>query len=160
METKEKIYRRNVPYVLHYHEAKRAGTHMDFRLKNLSGNYLDSWALVANRLPKRKGEKVLAIRTLPHKMKWTRYQGIIPDGKHGAGKISILQNGTCTIIGYSDKYITFTVEGKYLNGRYALIKMQSNKYKRHKQEEWMLVNITPIEKKEEFVSERFLYKCQ
>jgi bifunctional non-homologous end joining protein LigD len=94
-------------------------------------------------------------------MKWIKFHGKIPEGKYGHGTIEILQNGTCDIMGYSDRYIVFQVEGKYLNGRYALIKMQSNRYKKHKQEEWMLVNITKTEPVTEstFISERFFYTC-
>ena len=125
---------KSVPFVLQLHEAKRAGRHYDLRLQYPYKKSLASWALTKAKIPKKIGEKVLAMRTEDHDKSWLRFQGEIPEG-YGAGKVKIEQRGNVEILGWYDKAITFKVSGSPMNGKYALIKFKSIQ----KKNSWLLV---------------------
>ena len=84
------------PYVIDYHEAHRAGIHFDFRIKYPHKDKLMSWALPKARFPE-VGEKLLAVQTPDHEMDWLSWQGEIPKGEYGGGKVTIYQSGMLDI---------------------------------------------------------------
>ena len=128
-----------VPYVIHEHDADKAGKHFDLRLKIPNKNLLESWALPKAKFPSKPGEKVLAIQGSPHGRYWLYMDNLdIPEGEYGAGHIKIVQKGLCSIEGWNnDKYITFNIKGQIANGRFSLIKIKD---KENRQENlWILV---------------------
>lgn len=110
--------------------------HYDFRLE--IDHVLKSWVLP-------KGPtldthlKRLAIATNDHSLEFSNFEGIIPDGEYGAGKIIIwdkgeLQNETYDgekLIAIEKAYkkgkIIFSLKGKKLNGKFTLLKTNKNK---------------------------------
>jgi len=148
----KKIYA-ECKYVLHLHEAFRAGRHYDFRCQiPPKKKQLGSWAIPKARIPQNPGNRELAIRTPDHGALWLNFHGHIDAGQYGGGKVSILQKGTLDVEGWSDKYITFYIhhgDGKYMKGRYALIKMKERPKK--KGNEWVIIKLK--EKVEESIEE-------
>ena len=111
-------------YVIHEHDAKRAGKHYDLRIQIPRKRLLASWALPKGRIPQKYLEKVLAIRTNDHGNYWLFFQGEIPEGEYGAGTIKIIESGQVEVLGWSNKFITIKANGKLLNGRFHLNKFR------------------------------------
>ncbi len=110
-------------FVIHKHYARTL--HYDLRLK--IGRVLKSWA-VPKGPPKRIGEKHLAILTEDHPLSYATFEGEIPEGHYGAGKVKIWDSGTFENVKsssmskcFKDGVIEFRAEGKRLKGTYALV---------------------------------------
>lgn len=114
--------------------------HFDFRLE-MEG-VLKSWA-VPKGLPEKKGIKRLAVQVEDHPVGYINFEGKIPEGLYGAGKVKIYDKGTYELIDKTKGKISFTLKGKKLKGEYHLIKIYpvrkgiSNGAKRSKQ--WLLI---------------------
>ena len=72
-------------FVIQQHHATRL--HHDVRLEMMSGDgpVLVSWA-VPKGLPRRRGDRHLAIRTPDHEMEWGSFSGSIGEGEYGGGR--------------------------------------------------------------------------
>lgn len=131
-------------FVIHKHKAKRL--HYDFRLE--AGGVLKSWALPKGP-PQKPGEKRLAILVEDHPLEYKLFEGIIPEGKYGAGEVSIWDQGTYSCPSISGKIKTETavlkqmkngelkiiVHGNKLTGEYILIHFSKNKSSDH----WLMI---------------------
>ena len=140
-------------FVMHKHYATHL--HYDFRLE-LDG-VLKSWAI-----PKGPSlnpvEKRLAVMVEDHPFNYKDFEGTIPEGSYGAGKVIIWDSGYYHALGTSEReksmqiirdelrkgHITFILEGKKLKGEFALIRLKKGDPKN-----WLL-----IKKKDEFASEK------
>ena len=81
---------------------------------------LKSWAI--QKEPPRDSEvKRLAIEVEDHPLNYIDFEGVIPEGFYGAGKVEIWDRGIYTLIDRSEKKITLHLEGRILRGRYMLI---------------------------------------
>ncbi len=109
--TKENIF------VIHKHHASHL--HWDLRLE--MNRVLKSWA-VPKEPPKTKGTKRLAIQVEDHPLSYKDFEGEIPEGNYGAGKVEIWDNGTYELLEKDPKKIELNFKGKKLKGKYALIK--------------------------------------
>lgn len=125
-----------IPFVLHRHEAKKAGLHYDLRLKYPTKKVLASWAIPKATVPMNIGDKLLAVRTPDHPMEWLKFGGEIPDGSYGAGIVTIVQRGYVELLSWSTYAITFIAYGNPLNGKYSLIKFKS---KERNTETWLFI---------------------
>ncbi|MEM7825787.1 MAG: DNA polymerase ligase N-terminal domain-containing protein [Candidatus Aenigmatarchaeota archaeon] len=108
-------------YVIHKHQAKCL--HYDLRLE-MEGK-LKSWA-VPKEPPKEKGVKRLAVQVEDHNLEYASFEGIIPKGDYGAGKVEIWDRGTYVLEEIGDKKIVLRIKGKKLRGKYCLIKFKKN----------------------------------
>jgi len=126
-----------VPFILQKHEAIKAGTHYDLRIRYPHKNKLASWAIPKARIPKSSNDRTLAIQTQDHDISWLKFSGEIPEGSYGHGFVHIIQKGECEIIQWTDKVISFDVKGQYMDGRFHLIRIREklNKF----QKEWLLI---------------------
>jgi len=104
-------------FVVHEHHAKRL--HYDLRLE-MQG-VLKSWAIPKSP-PKAKNIKRLAIQVEDHPLNYANFQGIIPKGNYGAGKVKIWDKGTYELKNKDSKKIEIKLNGKKLKGNYFLIK--------------------------------------
>ena len=110
-------------YVIQEHHARRL--HWDLRLE--MNGVLKSWAL-PKEPPREKGIKRLAIQVEDHELSYADFEGIIPEGFYGAGKVKIWDKGTYGLIEKDEKKIVFEIFGKKLRGKYCLVKMKENKW--------------------------------
>jgi DNA ligase D-like protein (predicted 3'-phosphoesterase) len=125
--------RNELIFVVQKHAASHL--HYDFRLE--MDGVLKSWAI-----PKgpsmNPAEKRLAIMVEDHPYNYKDFEGVIPEGNYGAGKVIVWDNGTYTIaneqetLSTEDKlktdlqkgHLDFVLNGKKLKGEFALVKMK------------------------------------
>jgi DNA ligase D-like protein (predicted 3'-phosphoesterase) len=98
--------------------------HYDFRLE--MDGVLKSWA-VPKDPPTESGVKRLAVQVEDHKVSYVDFEGTIPEGMYGAGKVEIWDKGTYTLKHRSKDKIEFTLHGKKLVGDYVLIRFRGVK---------------------------------
>ncbi|NGX47385.1 MAG: hypothetical protein K1000chlam3_00758 [Chlamydiae bacterium] len=122
-------------FVVQKHHAR--SLHFDLRLE--MGGALKSWA-VPKGPPKKIGEKHLAILTEDHPMEYAKFEGIIPKGEYGAGKVKIWDSGTYENVKsdsmakcFKNGVIEFKANGKRLKGNYALVHF--------KEKNWLLIKV-------------------
>lgn len=106
--------------------------HFDFRLE--MGGVLKSWA-IPKEVPTETGVKRLAVEVEDHPLSYATFEGVIPEGEYGAGKVIVWDSGKYEIMEQSDKMIKFKLQGKKLKGKYALIKFDGKK-------NWLLMKET------------------
>jgi len=112
-------------FVIHEHHAR--SLHWDLRLE--MNGILKSWA-VPKSPPIAKGIKRLAIQVENHPLDYAKFQGVIPEGQYGAGKVKIWDKGTYEMIDAEgdpfgkkkQKSMKFKLHGKKLKGKYILVK--------------------------------------
>jgi bifunctional non-homologous end joining protein LigD len=127
-------------YVIQEHAARRL--HYDFRLE-LNG-VLKSWAI-----PKgpslHPGDKRLAARTEDHPIDYGDFEGVIPQGHYGAGRVLLWDRGTWTPIddperGYREGRLRFRLDGRKLHGAWTLVRMRGRNRKEGRgKENWLLI---------------------
>ena len=104
--------------------------HYDFRLE--MDGVLKSWA-VPKGIPAKEGVKHLAVQVEDHELGYEDFEGEIPEGHYGAGRVEIWDKGTYEIESKKDYKIVFVLKGKKLNGRYTILK-----FKKAGDKEWLL----------------------
>lgn len=128
-------------FVVQKHAASHL--HYDFRLE--MDGVLKSWAI-----PKgpsmNPAVKRLAIMVEDHPYDYKDFEGVIPEGNYGAGKVIVWDNGTYTLTEDSEEIsnkfkedlnkgnLGFILKGHKLKGEFALVKLKG------KQENaWLLI---------------------
>lgn len=131
----------NSIFVVQEHHASHL--HWDFRLE-ISG-VLASWA-VPKGPSMEEGVKRLAMKVEDHDMAYANFEGSIPEGSYGAGKVIMWDKGTFSTVNdesIKDSLEKGTIEvilkGDKLKGKFSLVKMKSNKF--GKGEAWLLMKI-------------------
>ncbi len=108
----------NTEFIIHDHDAKRAGKHQDLRIK-IANNKWASFA-VKKGVPKDPGVRVLAVRTHDHTDKEALMVGEIPEG-YGAGKLSVFDKGKCKIVKFASAHMVLDLKGRKIKGIYHMI---------------------------------------
>ncbi|MEA2007382.1 MAG: DNA polymerase ligase N-terminal domain-containing protein [Patescibacteria group bacterium] len=139
---------RKVPeqgFVIQEHHGRNL--HFDFRLEmkdEESGEFvLKSWAVPKN-LPLDKGIKHLAVQTEDHPLEYANFEGEIPQGNYGAGKVEIWDSGRWGMMKGSilERSLSFNLLGEKVNGRYQMILTKGFKNKkdnpRDKKKYWLI----------------------
>lgn len=109
-------------FVIQKHQATHL--HYDFRLE--MDGVLKSWA-VPKKPPTESGVKRLAVQVEDHELSYINFEGTIPEGMYGAGRVEIWDKGTYTLKHRSKDKIEFTLHGEKLTGNYVLIRFKGNK---------------------------------
>jgi DNA ligase D-like protein (predicted 3'-phosphoesterase) len=104
-------------FVVHEHFA----THHHFDLRLEMDGVAKSWA-IPKTMPEKKYDKRLAIEVDDHTIEYMDFEGEIPKGMYGAGKVLIWDRGTYDLIKRNEKEIEFKLHGEKLRGIYALVK--------------------------------------
>jgi bifunctional non-homologous end joining protein LigD len=130
-------------FVVQKHWASRL--HYDFRLE-LDGS-MKSWAV-----PKGPSfdpaDKRMAVHVEDHPISYKDFEGEIPKGQYGAGKVIVWDKGSWRSLGdprkaYREGKLKFELHGHKLKGKWALVRMKGRS---EKQDPWLL-----IKEKDEFV---------
>jgi DNA ligase D-like protein (predicted 3'-phosphoesterase) len=123
-------------FVIQHHAA--TSDHYDFRLE-IDG-VLVSWAVPKGPSTNPK-DKRLAQRTEDHPMDYESFEGVIPEGEYGAGRVIVWDRGTYTNASDRDMrdaldrgHLSFRLDGEKLRGGYALTRIRQDKG-----ETWLLV---------------------
>ncbi len=124
-------------FVIQKHWASRL--HYDFRLE-LDGT-MKSWAV-----PKGPSfdpaDKRMAVHVEDHPISYNSFEGTIPPGNYGAGKVIIWDKGVWIPLedphkGYRDGKLKFELRGHKMHGHWALVRMKARGDER--QEPWLLI---------------------
>jgi DNA ligase D-like protein (predicted 3'-phosphoesterase) len=121
-------------FVVHEHWATQH--HFDFRLE--MDGVLKSWA-VPKGPPSEPGVRRLAMQVDDHPLGYASFEGTIPGGHYGAGKVEIWDKGEYVLESKTAKEIRFTLKGAKLMGEYALVLMYHQKGK----SQWLLLKRNP-----------------
>lgn len=104
-------------FVVQEHQASHL--HWDFRLE-MEGA-LKSWALPKG-FPLKAGEKRLAVEVEDHPLDYINFEGEIPEGEYGAGKVLIWDKGTYELLEKKEGKLRVSLSGLKARGIYHLIK--------------------------------------
>lgn len=124
-------------FVVQKHWATRL--HYDFRLE-LEGT-MKSWAV-----PKGPSfdpaDKRMAVHVEDHPLSYNTFEGTIPPGQYGAGRVIVWDKGVWLPLadphqGYRDGKLKFELRGHKLHGRWTLVRMKGRDNNR--QEPWLLI---------------------
>ena len=114
-------------FVIQEHHARRL--HYDFRLER--DGVLVSWAIPKN-LPDTTSVNHLAVHTEDHPLDYGGFEGIIPKGEYGAGKVLIWDSGTYDAEKFLDDEVIVNLHGSKVSGRYALIQTNGDQWLAHR----------------------------
>lgn len=109
-------------YVVQEHHASHL--HYDLRLE-MDGT-LKSWA-VPKEPPSTSGIKRLAVQVEDHPLEYATFEGNIPQGEYGAGKVEIWDKGTYTLVDRKEEKLIVEINGRKLDGTYVLLRLKGGK---------------------------------
>ncbi|HKB53919.1 MAG TPA: DNA ligase D, partial [Ramlibacter sp.] len=124
-------------FVVQKHWATRL--HYDFRLE--LGGTMKSWA-VPKGPSYDPSDKRMAVHVEDHPISYNRFEGTIPPGQYGAGKVIIWDKGAWLPLedpyeGLRQGKLKFELRGHKLHGRWTLVRMKGRESQR--QEPWLLI---------------------
>ena len=125
-------------YVIHKHAATRL--HYDLRLEE--GGVLKSWAVPKGPSLDPK-EKRLAVQVEDHPLEYGEFEGVIPKGEYGGGKVQLWDRGRWVpegdaAAGLRKGRLKFHLEGEKLQGSWNLIRMHDQAEQNGKTN-WLLI---------------------
>jgi bifunctional non-homologous end joining protein LigD len=129
-------------FVIQEHHARRL--HYDFRLER--DGVLVSWAVPKN-LPETPSVNHLAVHTEDHPLEYGSFEGNIPKGEYGAGKVVIWDAGTYEAEKFLDDEVIVNLNGNRISGRYALIQTNGDQWLAHRMKDQKVFDfdaITPM----------------
>ena len=92
---------------------------------------LVSWAVPKN-LPETTSVNHLAVHTEDHPLEYGTFEGNIPKGEYGAGKVIIWDSGTYEAEKFRDDEVIVNLHGSRISGRYALIQTNGDQWLAHR----------------------------
>jgi DNA ligase D-like protein (predicted 3'-phosphoesterase) len=105
---------------------KHAATHLHFDLRLEMDGVLKSWAI-----PKEPSTspdvKRLAVQVEDHPVEYASFEGTIPEGEYGAGKVEIWDRGTYKLINRKENKLIVEINGTKLSGAYVLVRFKDEK---------------------------------
>jgi len=110
-------------FVVQRHRATHL--HYDFRLE--MDGVLKSWA-IPKEPPVEVGVKRLAVEVEDHPIEYIDFEGIIPEGMYGAGKVEVWDKGTYVLKSREANKIEFRLHGTKLHGDYVLVRFKNNNW--------------------------------
>ena len=111
-------------FVVHEHEAKRAGLHHDFRLE--ADGVLESWA-IPKGIPETAGVRRLAIKVADHAVGYAGFEGRIEEG-YGRGDVRIFDSGEYDLISGDGDHRFVNLRGDKIRGNYYLRRTEGNRW--------------------------------
>ena len=126
-------------FVIQEHHARRL--HYDFRLER--DGVLVSWAVPKN-LPETTSVNHLAVHTEDHPLEYGTFEGSIPKGEYGAGKVIIWDSGTYDTEKFHDDEVIVNLHGNRIAGRYALIQTNGDQWLAHRMKDQKVFEFNEI----------------
>lgn len=127
-------------YLIQRHAATRL--HYDFRIE--ADGVLKSWAVT--KAPSRDPHvKRLAVEVEDHPLDYGDFEGTIPAGNYGAGTVQMWDAGTWApqepdlAAAFARGQIKMVLDGERLKGKWALIRLKSDRGKPSKRSNWLLI---------------------
>jgi bifunctional non-homologous end joining protein LigD len=127
-------------YLIQRHAATRL--HYDFRIE--VDGVLKSWAVT--KAPSRDtAVKRLAVEVEDHPLDYGSFEGTIPAGNYGAGTVQMWDRGTWEPqepdldAAFKKGQIKMILHGERLQGKWALIRLRSDRGKPSKRNNWLLI---------------------
>ncbi|MHA6797586.1 DNA polymerase ligase N-terminal domain-containing protein (plasmid) [Pseudonocardia bannensis] len=114
-------------FVIQEHHARRL--HWDLRFER--GGVLVSWALPKG-LPTDPRRNHLAIHTEDHPLEYATFEGEIPPGEYGAGRVRIWDRGTYECEKWTDREVKVVLHGCRARGRYVLFRTRGDQWLIHR----------------------------
>ena len=128
---KKRRPRKKAPrFVVQEHHA--TALHWDFRLER--DGVLVSWA-VPKGLPVLPGENHLAVHTEDHPLDYFDFEGEIPKGQYGGGKVMLWDQGTYEEHEWEDRKVKVVLHGGRVEGEFVLFQTNGKN--------WMIRRMTP-----------------
>lgn len=127
---------RQLAFVIQKHWATRL--HYDFRLE--WRGTMHSWAVPKGPCYDPKVKR-LAVQVEDHPISYNRFEGTIPEGQYGAGKVIVWDRGTWAPVGDVDEglkqgKLVFALHGEKLHGLWELVRTKGRETDR--QPQWLL----------------------
>jgi len=127
-------------YLIQRHAATRL--HYDFRIE--VDGVLKSWAVT--KAPSRDtAVKRLAVEVEDHPLDYGSFEGTIPSGNYGAGTVQMWDRGTWEPqepdleAAFKKGQLKMVLHGERLQGKWALIRLRSDRGKPSKRNNWLLI---------------------
>jgi len=105
---------------------KHAATHLHYDLRLEMDGTLKSWA-IPKEPPIELGVKRLAVQVEDHPISYATFQGTIPEGEYGAGKVEIWDKGTYKLTDRKEDKLVVEINGEKLKGSYVLVRLKNGK---------------------------------
>ncbi len=139
-EVSKKSRNNDLIFVIQKHHASHL--HFDFRLE--MDGVLKSWA-VPKGISEKENEKRLAVEVEDHPLDYATFEGIIPKGEYGAGKVEIWDYGIWKTNTDPQKqlkkgHLEIELVGKRLLGKWRLIRTNM----KAKKANWLLIKHSEI----------------
>jgi len=128
---------RELVYVIQKHQASHL--HWDLRLEE--AGVLKSWA-VPKEPPTETGVRRLAMEVEDHPLDYAGFEGTIPAGLYGAGKVEIWDRGTYRVLETTPVKRWIEISGTRLRGPYVLLKLKPAEKNDHA---WLFFKSKPKE---------------
>lgn len=128
-------------FVIQEHFA--SSLHYDFRMEMKDDEknqiVLKSWAIPKN-ISMLEEEKRLAIQTEDHPVAYLDFEGIIPVGNYGAGKVKIWDKGRWGLLKgtLKENKLSFNLYGEKIKGRYVLLKINRYPEDKKNNNQWLI----------------------
>ncbi|WP_216210824.1 DNA polymerase ligase N-terminal domain-containing protein [Amycolatopsis aidingensis] len=123
-------------FVVQQHHA--SSLHWDLRLER--EGVLVSWA-VPKGLPPEPDRSRLAVHTEDHPLEYVSFEGEIPAGEYGAGRMWIWDRGRYETLHWNPHKVEVVLHGERVRGRYVLI----NQHEPDRPQDWVLRRLDPAE---------------
>ncbi len=114
-------------FVVQEHHA--TALHWDLRLER--DGVLVSWA-VPKGIPRDPRENHLAVHTEDHPLSYLDFEGHIPEGEYGGGRMTIWDRGTYDWQKWDDREVMVTLHGERARGRYVLFRTEGKQWMMHR----------------------------
>jgi bifunctional non-homologous end joining protein LigD len=114
-------------FVIQEHHARRL--HWDFRLER--DGVLVSWALPKG-VPDDPKRNHLAVHVEDHPLSYIDFEGEIPEGNYGAGKVMVWDHGTYDCHKFRDDKVIVTLHGERVEGKYSLFRTRGDDWLIHR----------------------------
>lgn len=119
-------------FVIQQHDATRL--HWDLRLER--DGVLPSWALPRG-VPWHPDHNRLAVHTEDHPIEYLTFEGDIPEGEYGAGRMFVWDKGWYELDKWQPKKVVITLQGDRVRGKYALFETRGR--------DWIIHRMDPPE---------------